>query len=308
MPGPRPPEEGRLIQLVYYGYVIGSAIARAVPEPLAYRLADALGTLQAKLSRKKRRVVARNLARVMGQPEDSPTVRKLVVEAYRSYARYWLETFRLVREDRDFFLERFRCVGEENLDGVLARGKGAVVVVGHLGNWDAAGAWVGASGRRLVTVVEVLKPRRMFEFFAEHRARLGMTIHPARPGITATLVREVEAGAVLAIVGDRDFRGTGPTVEFFGEAVTLPAGPASIALRAGVPLLFGGVRSLELPDGRRGWEAAIEEPIELPGPDVPDPVNELTQEIARRLERYIARHPEQWHMFQPVWPADRVRA
>ena len=141
-----------------------------------------------------------------------------MVESYRSYARYWLETFRLVREGKEFFLERFQATGAENLDGVLARGKGAVVVVGHLGNWDAAGAWVGARGNLLVTVAEVLRPRRMFDFFVAHRSRLGMRIHPAQVGVTRTLIREVNDGAVVAILGDRDLKGTGIEVDFFGAA------------------------------------------------------------------------------------------
>ncbi|HEX2050260.1 MAG TPA: phosphatidylinositol mannoside acyltransferase [Actinomycetota bacterium] len=287
---------------MYYGYVAGSAAARAVPERWAYRLAHVLGTIAARRSRKAG-AVARNLATITGESPTSPRVRALVVETYRSYARYWLETFRLVREGRDFFLERFECLGEDNLDAVLARGKGAVVVVGHLGNWDAAGAWVAASGRRLVSVAEVLRPRRMFEFFAAHRARLGMVIVPAERGASRRLVEEVEAGSVVAILGDRDLKGRGPEVTFFGRRATLPAGPASIALRTGVPLLVAGVYGVVRPDGTRGWEAHIGPPIELPE-NRDGAVAELTQRVAHELERLVARRPQEWHVLAPVWPDD----
>jgi phosphatidylinositol dimannoside acyltransferase len=290
--------------LVYYAYVAGSRLALALPERVAYGLARGAGTVAARVSR-KRGAVAGNLARITGMPAGSPEIERLVAEAYRSYARYWLETFRLVREGRDFFLERFRCIGERNLDDALARGRGVVVVVGHLGNWDAAGAWVGARGNRLVTVAEVLRPRRMFDFFAVHRERLGMTIFPAQAGATARLIEAVGSGAVVAILGDRDLKGRGPEVEFFGERVTFPAGPASVALRSGVPLLVAGVYGVERTDGLRGWEAEISEPIELPDPPGPDAVAELTQEIARHLERFVARRPEEWHVLVPFWPADK---
>ncbi|MGH2734209.1 MAG: phosphatidylinositol mannoside acyltransferase, partial [Actinomycetota bacterium] len=236
----RPPGEGRLLQLVYYGYVAFSRLALALPERFVYGFASALGSVAARRA-KSRHQVARNLARITGEPADSHEVQELVVESFRSYARYWLETFRLVREGPEFFLERFVGNGSDNLDGVLARGKGAVVLVGHLGNWDAAGAWVGARGNLLVTVAEVLRPRRMFDFFVEHRARLGMRIYPATKGVTRQLIEAVESGAVVAILGDRDLRGNGVEVEFFGERATLPPGPASIALRTGVPLLVAGV-------------------------------------------------------------------
>lgn len=193
------------------------------------------------------------------------------------------------------------------MDAALARGKGVVVAVGHLGNWDAAGAWVGARGNRLVTVAEVLRPRRLYEFFLSHRTKLGMTIYGAEPGVTARLVEEAENGAVVAILGDRDLKGTGLEVDFFGEPATFPPGAASVALRAGVPLLVAGVFERRLPDGRRGWDIDFSDPIELPE-DTGGTVADVTREVVAKLEELVARHPEQWHVFQPFWIADRTTA
>jgi KDO2-lipid IV(A) lauroyltransferase len=303
--GRRPPDEGRLIQLVYHAYVLGSALARAIPERFAYALGRGLGSLGARFSKKKA-VVARNLARITGEREDSPRVRKLVVEAYRSYTLYWLETFRSVREDRAFFLDRFRSRNEHLLARMVDEHGGCIIVVTHLGNWDAAGAWVGSLGFRLVSVAEVLKPRRMFEFFLEHRQRLGMVIYPAEKGVTEKLVDEVKNGAVVAILGDRDLKGTGPEVTFFGEKTTFPGGSASLSLRTNVPLLVAGVYQRRFEDGTRGWEADIQGPLEMPDGSGTAAVERLTQTLATRLEEMIARHPEQWHVFQPFWPADRA--
>lgn len=306
MPEPRPADEGRLLQSVYYAYVALSRFALALPEPVAYGFARVCGRVAALISSKKDGV-AENLARITGEPAESARVRALVVATFQSYARYWLETFRLVREGREFFLDRFRIVaGEEHLDEVLGRGKGAVVVVGHLGNWDAAGAWVGARGHRLVTVAEVLRPRRMFDFFVSHRARLGMTIYPAERGAVLRLVEEIEGGAVVAVVGDRDLKRRGPEVDFFGGSVTMPAGPASIALRTGVPPVVAGVYGVTHENGKRGWIAEISAPIELPSASGPEAVKQLTQEIATLLEGYIGRRPEEWHVLQPFWPSDSL--
>ena len=302
----RPSREGPLLQLVYYLYVWGSALARALPERLAYGIANVLGGLQARLSKSKRRIVARNLSRITGEPETSERVEQLVVDAYRSYARYWLETFRLARETQEFFRSRFHCLYEERIDRVRERGKGALLVVGHLGNWDAAGAWAGATGRSVVTVAEVLRPRRLFDFFVSHRARIGITIHPAESGVTAKLVEAVEEGAVVAILGDRDLKGRGPEVDFFGARTTFPAGPAYVALQTGVPIMVAGVWGVRRADGTRGWEAEISEPIEVPSERGPDALQEMTQQVASVLEGMIARRPEEWHVFQPFWSEDRA--
>ena len=209
-----------------------------------------------------------------------------------------------MREEKEFWLERVESPSARKMDAALARGKGVVVAVGHLGNWDAAGAWVGARGNRLVTVAEVLRPRRLYEFFLRHRTKLGMTIYGAEPGVTAHLVEEAENGAVVAILGDRDLKGTGLEVDFFGEPATFPVGAASVALRAGVPLLVAGVFERRLGDGRRGWHIDFSDPIELPE-DREGAVADLTRAVVARLEDLVARHPEQWHVFQPFWIADR---
>lgn len=301
----RPADEGRLIQLVYYGYVFFSWIARWLPERIAYGLANSVGTAQARRSRKRVTQIERNLARITGFEIGSEPLHEVVAEAHRSYARYWLETFRAVRGDAEFFLDRVRATGTEWIDKQLAVG-GSLIFIGHLGNWDAAGAWAGAKGWKVVTVAETLKPRRMFDFFVGHRERLGLTIYPAEKGVTARLEEAVRAGALVPILGDRDIKGTGIEVPFFGEAAPFPRGPAVIALRTGVPLIFAGIRGTRLGDGRWGWEIEISEPLPLPDDrEHPDAVHELTVRAVAVLEDFVRRYPTEWHVFQPFWSVDR---
>lgn len=300
---PRPPGEGRALQLVYYGYVVASRVALALPERPAYALAEGIGRLKARWSRQAP-AIERNLARITGRPPGSPELEPMVREVYASYARYWLETFRLVRKEPEFFLERVQCTTLHRLDQVLAEHGGAILVAGHLGNWDAVGAWGAVRGYRVVAIAELLRPRRMFEFFQQHRARLGMTIYPAEKGAVRRLADEVRTGAVVAIVGDKDLKGRGREVSFFGERVKFAAGPATLAARTGVPLLVTGVYGVTRGDGTRGWDIEIAEPIVVPEGD-PNVLTTLTQEVARKLERFVARRPTEWHIMDAYWPADR---
>jgi KDO2-lipid IV(A) lauroyltransferase len=148
----------------------------------------------------------------------------------------------------------------------------------------------------------------MYDFFVDHRSALGMRIYPAAPGVSRKLIEEVEAGAVLAILADRDLKGTGPEVVFFGEKTTFAAGPASIALETGIPPMVAGVFNEEYEDGKRGWRAVITEPIELPEGAGKEAIPALTQRIADEIEKLVARRPEDWHVFQPFWKSDREQA
>jgi lauroyl/myristoyl acyltransferase len=108
-------------------------------------------------------------------------------------------------------------------------------------------------------------------------------------------------------VGDRDLTGKGPEVELFGDKATLPAGPAFVALRSKVPLMVAGIYGVKRPDGRWGWEAHIGEIIELPDADTTEAIAVLTAKIALELEYFIAKRPEEWHVFQPFWSADKQK-
>lgn len=300
----RPPDEGRLLQLVYYGYVAGSKFAAWLPEKVAYGLANLVGALAARRMRGKNGQLERNLARITGLPVGSPELFSLITEAQRSYARYWLETFRAVRKDADFFLDRMTHEGAEKIQAMLDKG-GAVVLIGHCGNWDAAGAWAGAKGWRVHTVAEMLRPKRMFDFFVRHRERLGLTIYPAQKGVTARLVEAVEDGALVPLLGDRDLKGDGVVIDFFGEPATFPRGTAALALRTGVPILFAGIRGTRHPNGRWGWHIEVSDAIEPPADSSEDAVDALTAAAVEHLEDFIRRYPTEWHVFQPFWIADR---
>lgn len=298
---PPPAREGPLIRSVFFLYLAVDLVARSLPEPIAYGFTHWAARVKLRFTRRQARVVAANLQRVTGLPPTSPRLRALVVGAYESYGRYWLETFRYARRGAAFFQERFTLEGREHLDAALAQGRGAVVAIPHCGNYDAAGAYMAAEGYRPVTVAEVLRPRRLYRFFVDHRESLGMVIYPAVRGITAKLVEECRAGSLVAILGDRDLRGDGPQVSFFGAPTTLPGGAASVALRAQAPLLVAAVHSRRLPDGRWGWVGTVTEPIPVPPARGREAVTRLTQEVARRLETLIAAHPEEWHVFTPLW-------
>jgi KDO2-lipid IV(A) lauroyltransferase len=94
----------------------------------------------------------------------------------------------------------------------------------------------------------------------------------------------------------------GIEVEFFGETTTMPAGPATLAMRTGALLLTAAVYS----GPGRDHHAVVQPPIDTSrtGSFRTD-VQRITQEIATRFEGLISQAPEQWHVFQPLWPVDR---
>ena len=96
---------------------------------------------------------------VVGDSMPKPEFEGLVTAAVHSYARYWLEMFRLPNQSVEENLSSFRVDGVERLQSAVDAGSGVVLALPHAGNWDAAAAWVAAKGWPIVTVVETAEAR-----------------------------------------------------------------------------------------------------------------------------------------------------
>lgn len=287
--------------VVTAAYRAGAFISRTLPWGAADATATALSRAAASMSRERRLIVTRHLRRV--RPElEGRALRSLVNATFRSYAKYWVESFRLpemtVAEiDAGFTVENFHHISD-----AIDAGTGVIVVLPHLGGWEWAGVWT-TTVRRIPTtvVVEAVEPPSLFEFFASFRRELGLNIVPLGPSAATEILRALAQNHVVCLLADRDIPGDGIEVEMFGEVTTIPAGPAMLALRSGAPLITGAVYF----EGEHGHRGVVQEPLEVRREGrLRDDVTRVTIEMAARLEELISRAPEQWHLQQPNWPSD----
>jgi KDO2-lipid IV(A) lauroyltransferase len=151
-------------------------------------------------------------------------------------------------------------------------------------------------------VVERVEPPELFDWFVEVRRSLGMEVVALGPEAGATVARALRENRVVCLLADRDISGDGVEVEFFGEATTLPAGPATLALRTGASLV--PVAVYFRPRGSHYAKIGPPVPVERTG-RLRDDVVRITQALAHRFEALIREAPEQWHLMQPNWPSDR---
>ena len=252
---------------------------------------------------RRRRLVGRNLERILG-PLSAGERRRRCRLAFVSAATYWLDTFRLWRLDPVSSPPSVEPDGMELLTVALSHGRGVVVVTPHFGSWDLGGAWLASQGFDVTAVMERLEPPRLRQWFAEVRRRVGVHVIIHGPDVWEQLTDALAANRVVVLVADRDLHGRGIPVEFFGERTTLPKGPAELARRCAAPVL--AVAFYDLVDGTH---PAIARTVVAPDdahPDL-DPAA-VTRGVAAAFEELISSAPEQWHLFQPIWPSDRGRS
>jgi KDO2-lipid IV(A) lauroyltransferase len=275
-------------------------VARTFPSSVLASASRLLARRVARSSPERRVIVEANLRRVYGQL-DPLTERRAVDETFESYARYWLESFRLPSLTAAEVDAGFSYRGYEHIEHGRADGSGVIVALPHLGGWEWAAFWLALIPRVPVTaVVEALEPPELFDWFVEYRRSLGMNVVPVGPDAGREVVKAIRAGDVVCLLCDRDIAGTGMEVVFFGERTTLPAGPATLAFRTGAPLIPCAVFFSDA-----GRECVLEPPlvVERQGKLRAD-IARVTQDLATSLEGLIRRAPEQWHLMEPNWPSD----
>lgn len=253
--------------------------------------------------RGRRSMLERHLRRVHGNDISAADLQREVRRSFASYARYWMESFRLPTLTPALLDAGMAEDGMHYLTEAVRTGTGAILAIPHLGGWDFGGAWLATKGIRATVVVEPLEPPELFEWFAAFRQSLGMTVVPLGPAAGTAVLGALKRGEIVCLISDRDIGGNGVEVEFFGERTTLPSGPAMLALRTGAPLLSAAVYFTE----GRGHAGVVRPPIDAQRTGTfRQDVARITQTMAHELEYLIRRAPDQWHLFQPNWPSDRA--
>ncbi len=294
--------------LIALGYTAAWKAAGMLPDGVAHRIADVAANRAMARRGPAVRQYARNLHRVLGSGATPARLHQVTSAGLRSYARFWLETFRLPTMDHRAVVTAAEsdARGMEHIAAGVAAGRGVVAVLPHSGNWDVAGLMLASEYGSLTTVAERLRPESLYRRFVDYRESLGMEILPLTGGATSTssvLKERLRAGGIVCLLGDRDLTASGVPVTFFGEQTRMPAGPAMLAALTGADLVVAHL-SFSQTGGRGGWRTRVSPPIVLPGTRLAEQVRAGTQAVAAEFEKGIARYPTDWHMLQPLWLSD----
>jgi lauroyl/myristoyl acyltransferase len=222
---------------------------------------------------------------------------------FRTSSRNWADL--LVVPKRT--VEQFRSeveIDDESvayLDAALAKGKGCVLITAHIGAFDFIGHYLHAMGYRLLIVTGRTTTRLVFDGVTYLRQSNGLPLVEATASGVRKAIQAVIAGDMSVIVCDRDFFHNGLDVEFFGERTTLPHGAIRIARDTGAMIvpLYGK----RVPGGHK---ITIQEPFDVARTG--DAQADLKAGIAKviaSLEIALAETPDQWVMFQRVWPSEQ---
>lgn len=284
---------------------LAGVLARITPAAVTQGAVLAVAPAFSLAMRDARKMVERHLRRVDPTLTGS-ALNRAVRGAFRSYARYYVETFRLPSIRSEKVAASFSIDGFEHIETALLGGKGAILALPHVGGWEWAGRWFCDKGYELTAVVEKLESQEIFEMFLDARTKMGFDIIPLDDRAGLLVQEALRKNRPVSLLCDRDIpqdgKRNGVEVEFFGERTTVPAGPAFFALRTGAPLIPMAVYFTERVDGHY---ALLRPPLVVQREgSLREDISRITQQLVCELEVLIKRAPEQWHLFQPNWPSD----
>jgi KDO2-lipid IV(A) lauroyltransferase len=279
---------------------------RALSWDAACAFGERLGALGYRPLGIRKRVVESQIAAAFPDLRHEAVLR-LARESYRHLGRTFIETALLDSLGKDGLQRLVETVeGWEEIEEVMSKGKGAVLVTGHIGNWELAGAYVAARGIPLDAIVRGMA-NPLFDAYINHtREVIGMTVVHDSEAVRRT-PRSLRAGRAVAFVADQGVMGLASTfVPFFGRPAKTPRGAAVFALRFDTPVVF--VVALRQPNGR--YRIVVER-IEAPQTGDRDrDVDAIVARFTQHLEKWVRAVPAQYFWQHRRWrrqPPDTPR-
>jgi Kdo2-lipid IVA lauroyltransferase/acyltransferase len=234
-----------------------------------------------------------NIATVAGDRfPDKAERRAMVWRIWKSFTRALFEAGALIDFPKEAIIAKVRLEGEQHLRDALARRKGVLALSAHLGNFAIIGARLAAAGYAFSVVVKHPSNEEFAQLITKYRAQVGIDTISAKPRREAVrkIVQALRENRIVLVIAD-EFKSGEITVEFMGQNLPAPRGPATLALRTGAVTLpmFATRRSDD------SIVLSIGNPIDaVHRESLEDTITATTALYTRHLEDVIYRYPDQW--------------
>ena len=227
--------------------------------------------------------------RFAGHPER----KALVWRVWKNFARGLLEAGALIHCSKEQVIKKVRVEGEEHLQRALALRRGVLALSAHLGNFALIGARLAAAGYPFSVVVKHPGDEHFAQLITNYRAQVGIETISAKPRREAVraILEALRENRIVLVIAD-EFKSGDVMVQFMGQILPAPRGPATLALRTGaVTLPMFATRQAD-----DSIVLAIGPAIEAIQRDsLEETIAATTALYTRHLEDIIRRYPDQWN-------------
>lgn len=268
-----------------------------IPRPRARKLGNFLGDLGFWLDRRHREIALSNLAFAMGAELNAKQRLDMAKSIYRNMGQILFEVGWSLAVPPAELNRHIRIDGLENFLSAKEKGKGILVVTGHLGNWELLPIVADSANVPINVVYRPLDFAPLNLFFEKLRTRFGGRVIPASHAMIR-IVRALKKKEMVPILMDQSVDWyDGVWVDFFGRRTCTSKGMAMIALKSRAPVL-----PVFLYREASGFRAVVGKaiPLVVTGDKTKD-IEANTLNYSKAIEKAVRRHPEQWFWVHRRW-------
>lgn len=282
---------------------VGQFLALYLPLKVCYCIAILISDLRYLVAAEDRMLVKANLTAIFPDKTEQE-INKIRIKMFRNFAKYLVDFFRFSKLDKEYIKNNIKIENIRFVDEALAKGKGAIILTAHLGNWELGGVVMSQLGYPFWAVALPHKYKKLNEFFNKQRDIKGVKVIPFGNAVKQSLT-VLKENKVLALAGDRDFtKERGIIVDFLQRRSYLPKGPAAFSLKTGSIIVPGFM----LRNADDSFTLRFERPIECSATSkqITNKTNDqelipLVYQYKKVIEDYIKKYPDQWYMFRQYW-------
>ncbi len=279
-------------------YIIINVLSYLLPVRCAYFITKAVSAgAYFFIYGRGRENVRQNLLHVFGHEIEKWKVERMAFETFQNFALFMYEFLLTRRLNSRTQPSMAQPVGFEKVEKALEKGKGAIMITGHIGNWEWGAAMLTYLGHPATVIANRFKNEYITKFYYDRRVQQQMEVAFLDEAVRKTL-RKVRSNGCVAILSDRDYTGQGMEIEFFGMKAKIPTGALLLALRSGAAL----IPAFSVRVAPCQYNVIFDDPIPLTSKGYKE--EEMREDMKKWvavLERYVRKYPTQWYRFGPFW-------
>lgn len=280
--------------LFFYGFI------PFLPLKTSYAIARTLSHASLKFLKKQRNTILGNMDVAFGTKMSEDEKMVVAREAVTNMLKSYFETFYMASRFRKKIDDTVSLEGREHLGQALARGKGAIALSAHFGNFTILGAVMAREKYPFYTVIKEPKRKHVAKLFGKIRDLMGHKWIPAQPrGVCLkNMLTCLRNNQIVCLITDEHKRRGGVNVDFFGHNSPTAAGPAVLSLRTGAAIV--PVFIIRQKDDTH--KVIIESALKFnPTGNQEEDIRRVTRMFTERIEFYIKSYPNQWFWLNRRW-------
>lgn len=269
----------------------------SLPMWLADFCAHLLGLLWFKHDARHRKITLENLTRAFGDQMTPDQIEILGKQVFKNIVNILFEFAWTLKFDRETFLSHFTVKGVEHVNAALARGKGVIGLLCHLGNFEMLIAGIEPVGVKGYAIYRRLDFEPLDRLIREGRRRFNLEVIP-RGKSSKKAEAILKQGEIIGSLLDQSVDWyLGPFVDFFGAPACTHKGFAKLALKTRAPVL-------PMYTVRKNRHFTVEILPEIPLVETGDPIKDIeinTQNYTSVIESLVRKYPDQYFWVHNRW-------